>query len=717
MLTVFMKRFLLFFLTLSLLSCTHKEVLNDYQKDIKHLNNQSFKERLYNSNIALQYADSALNLLYADSINLKEINSDFYYDNLVRALNSIAYESFLLSDFKKANENLNNVYSIEESYPNKDVEIAIANIINAKMMMRLRASWVADELLMKCNCNHEYHDTLCYWAKSQYYVTKLFLNCFYRDGKYQYNELIKTLNEIEQDNINQQLIVDETQAYTLYYALTESCQILAHITNFYQNEEDKKVFYFKKSVEYLKKSIDLMNDNQRVSNYDLANNLQTLAGLLNDVNRNNDYDFIVNDIDAILLIIKDNSKRFGVNYPINIGVYDNDLKMNILIHADSLFLETKNPYQIIASKSMISDYYIRDGKLEEARPYLVFAKNYMDSINEHEDQDLPSVYKFKNTTSKMAERVYIGLIKTKASDDPEVLTNWFSLYQNESFKAFEKEKYDFNYMELRSVDKENRKKMTYLSLSIILLFIAFATIYVFFRYAHRNNKLLKKQKQLDLERIANVETCLSIFRHDMSPYIMFLQRDNVPEEIKHDALQKLIVTLNNTMRWINISTPNGLPFKKTSFVLNDVFESVAKGITNPNSVKLIFTDAPCAVWGDKNLVEIMLRNLINNALRYTTEGYVKVSAKEYEKDRKFVQITVEDTGCGIPKERLDELFRSDKLIENENSNSIGHHGFGLMLCAYIIKKHDDETLRGCKIWVESEVNKGTKIHFILCATI
>ena len=711
-----MKKFLLVLSALFLISCAHEEVFSDYQKKIKHLNNQAFKERLYDSKMSLQYADSALVLLYNDSVNLIENYPDFYYDNLARALNSMAYDNFLLADFEKASEDINKVYNLDENYPNKDVEVTIANTINAKMMMRLRASWEADELLAKCDCNHNYHDTLCHWANSQYYVTKLFLNCFYRDGKYQYNELVKTLNDIEQNNVNQQLIVDETQAYTLYYALTESCQILAHIASFYQNEESKNVFYFKKSVEYLKKSLELMNDNERVSNYDLANNLQTLAGILNDINRTSDYNVVSNDLDNILLIIKNNSTKFGVRYPINIGVYDCDLKMNILLHADSLFIETKNPYQIIASKSMISDYYIRDGKLEEARPYLVYAKNFMDSINENEDPDLPLAYKFKNTTSKMAERVYVGLIRSKASDDPEVLTNWFTLYQSESYKAFEKEKYDFNYMELRSVDKENKRTMTYLVLSIILLFTAFATIYVFFRYAHRNNRLLKKQKQLDLERIANVETCLSIFRHDMSPYIMFLQRDNVPEEIKHDALQKLIVTLNNTMRWINISTPNGLPFKKTGFVLNDAFEEVAKGITNPNKVNLIFTDAPCEVYGDKNLVEIMLRNLINNALRYTTEGYVRVSAKRYEKDKNFVQITVEDTGCGIPKERLDELFRSDKPIENEKSNSMGHHGFGLMLCAYIIKKHDDETRRGCKIWVESEVNKGTKIHFILCAT-
>ena len=710
-----MRKILLALISLLVVSCAHDDVLSDYQISIKHLNNKAFKERLYNTKMSLQYADSALNLLYKDSVDLINNHSDFYYDNLARALNSIAYDNFLLSDFEKANKSLNQIYKIDESYPNKDVETNIANIINAKMMMRLRASWEADELLKKCDCNHKIHDTLCYWAKSQYYVTKLFLNCFYRDGKYQYNELVKTLNEIEQDNVNQQLMVDETQAYTLYYALTESCQILAHITNFYLNEEGKNVFYYKKSIDYLTKSLELMNDNQIVSNYDLANNLQTLAGLVNDKNRNRDYDIFEDDLNYILFIIKNNSEKFGVKYQISPGVFDNDLKMNILLHADSLFMEIRNPYQIIASKSMISDYYIRDGRLEEARPYLVFAKNYMDSINANENPDIPAAYKFKNTTSKMAERVYIGLIRSQASDDPEIITNWFSMYQSESFKAFEKEKYDFNYMELRSVDKENKKKMTYLFLSIILLFIAFATIYVFFRYAHRNNRLLKKQKQLDLERIANVETCLSIFRHDMSPYIMFLQRENIPDEIKHDALQKLIVTLNNTMRWINISTPNGLPFKKTSFVLDDVFEKVAKGITNPNKVDLIFRDAPCSVWGDENLVEIMLRNLINNALRYTTKGYVKVSAKKYEKDKNFVQITVEDTGCGIPKERLDELFRSDKLIEN--SNSTEHHGFGLMLCAYIIKKHDDETRRGCKIWVESEVNKGTKIHFILCATI
>ena len=110
-----MRKFLLFLMTLLALSCARKEVLDDYQINIKHLNNQAFKERLYNSKYSIQCADSALKLLYLDSVNLIENNPDFYYDNVVRALNSMAYCDFLLSDFVKANENINNVYKSEEN--------------------------------------------------------------------------------------------------------------------------------------------------------------------------------------------------------------------------------------------------------------------------------------------------------------------------------------------------------------------------------------------------------------------------------------------------------------------------------------------------------------------------------------------------------------------------------------------------------------------------
>jgi len=701
-------------ITLQFVSCSKNKQLSHNQNLILKLNNQSFSERLYDSKLSLKYADSALSLLYRDSTYLIENDADFYYDNLARALNSMAYENFLLSNFEDAKINIDEINGIEKSYPNERIEQTISKITEAKMLMRLRISWDAEDLLKAGSVHKNCDDTLCRWAQSQYYITKLFLNCFYRDGKYQYFELKKTLAEIEQDNVFQRLMVDETQAYSLYYALMESYRILSKVSEFYQNEEEKNVLYLKKSVSYLRKSFELMAENERVSNYDLANNYQTLAGIISDTGKGLDTTEIKDDINHILLILNENKEKFGIRYDVLKDNSTFDFAMNILHEADSLFLKIENPYQIIASKSMIADFYIFNGDFQKARPYLLNALNYMDSIDMAERQDLPNRFKFRNTTSKMAERVYNGLIKTQASEDPQILQKWFSLYQSETHKAFEKEKFDFNYMEIRNVERENEVKMIYLTMSLLLLFVISAILFVFFNYAHRKNKLLRKQKELDLERIANVETCLSIFRHDMSPFITYLQRENVPEEIRRDALNKLIITLKNTMRWINLSTPNGLPFKKTNFVINDVFEAVTKGITEPNEgVKLFFSPAPCTVCGDRILIEILLRNLINNAIQHTNEGYVRVYAEKYEKNYDFVKITVEDSGCGIPKEQIDELFRSDKFIESENSAVTGHHGFGLMLCAYIIKKHDDETKRGCKIWVESEVGKGTKIHFII----
>lgn len=697
-----------------IVSCSKNKPLSPTQKSIVFLNNQSFNERLYDSKLSLKYADSALFLLYRDSTDLIENEPDFYYNNLSRALNSKAYENFLLSNFEEAKKNIEEINSIKNSYPNEKIEQTISKITEAKMLMRLRISWEAEELLKSGSVHKHCDDTLCRWAQGQFYITKLFLNCFYRDGKYQYFELTKTLSEIEKNDVFQRLMVDETQTYSLYYALMESYRILSKVSEFYQNEEEKNVLYLKKSISYLKSSFELMANNERVSKYDLANNFQTLAGTVNDFRKTADTTFIIEDLRNIMLILNDNKEKFGIDYNIPNNFCDIDFVMNMLLHADRLFHEMENPYQIIASKSMVADFYIFNGDDKEARHYLLYAMNFMDSIDKAERKDMPNRFKFRNTTSKMAERVYNGLIKTQASEDSEVLLKWFSLYQSETHKAFEKEKYDFNYMEIRNVEKENEEKMIYLIILLLLLFVISAILLFFFNYAHRKNKLLKKQKELDLERIANVETCLSIFRHDMSPFITFLQRENLPEEIRRDALNKLIVTLKNTMKWINLSTPNGLPFKKMDFVINDVFEAVTKGITEPNeNVKLFFSPAPCCVCGDKILIEILLRNLINNALQHTTEGYVRVYAEKYEKNLNFVKITVEDTGCGIPPEQLDELFRSDKFIESENSAVTGHHGFGLMLCAYIIKKHDDETKRGCKIWVESEVGKGTKIHFII----
>ncbi len=121
--------------------------------------------------------------------------------------------------------------------------------------------------------------------------------------------------------------------------------------------------------------------------------------------------------------------------------------------------------------------------------------------------------------------------------------------------------------------------------------------------------------------------------------------------------------------------------------------------------------------GDRQLTEILLRNLVNNALQHTPEGKVTIYAELYDKDNRFVHIEVDDTGQGMDEETLENLFRADKKVSPTTDPDAPHGtGFGLILCKYIIKRHDDNTLRGCRIWAESELGKGSTFHFILAGS-
>ena len=68
----------------------------------------------------------------------------------------------------------------------------------------------------------------------------------------------------------------------------------------------------------------------------------------------------------------------------------------------------------------------------------------------------------------------------------------------------------------------------------------------------------------------------------------------------------------------------------------------------------------------------------------------------------MIRICVTDTGIGIPQENLDKLFRIDQQVRTSGTANEKGTGLGLILCKELIDKH------GGKIWVESEVGKGSK---------
>lgn len=100
----------------------------------------------------------------------------------------------------------------------------------------------------------------------------------------------------------------------------------------------------------------------------------------------------------------------------------------------------------------------------------------------------------------------------------------------------------------------------------------------------------------------------------------------------------------------------------------------------------------------------ILINLIGNAFKFTDKGSVECSCR-FESD--FLQFYVSDTGVGIPTNRFDNIFERFTQLENSVSGNIGGTGLGLSIAKGLTN------LLGGKIWIESEVNKGTTFHFTI----
>ena len=120
-------------------------------------------------------------------------------------------------------------------------------------------------------------------------------------------------------------------------------------------------------------------------------------------------------------------------------------------------------------------------------------------------------------------------------------------------------------------------------------------------------------------------------------------------------------------------------------------------------VKIDIADDINPINADYARIVQVFNNLIGNALRYTPEGgTITVHAVNY---KNYVHFTVEDTGVGIPRDSILKIF--EKFVQIDSDPNKGGAGLGLAVSAEIVKAH------GGKIWAESEINKGSKFHFLI----
>ncbi|HEX4104576.1 MAG TPA: ATP-binding protein [Candidatus Paceibacterota bacterium] len=125
----------------------------------------------------------------------------------------------------------------------------------------------------------------------------------------------------------------------------------------------------------------------------------------------------------------------------------------------------------------------------------------------------------------------------------------------------------------------------------------------------------------------------------------------------------------------------------------------------------VYFDRPAAALPRVNIdpkrLSLVMVNLLENAIRYNVENGEVIVKAEVIPGKPFVEVSVKDTGIGIPAESIEKIFtkfyRADNALKAQTEGS----GLGLYIAKTIVNAH------GGEIWVESELNRGTTVHFTL----
>lgn len=122
---------------------------------------------------------------------------------------------------------------------------------------------------------------------------------------------------------------------------------------------------------------------------------------------------------------------------------------------------------------------------------------------------------------------------------------------------------------------------------------------------------------------------------------------------------------------------------------------------------LIQPDVSPFLVGDITRLSQVLTNLINNAIKFTEEGEVFISIEKIKDGENYqeVQFSVKDSGIGIPKEKIEGLFDAFVQADSTTTRRYGGTGLGLAIAKHLVE------LMGGKIWVKSQVGKGSTFYF------
>lgn len=191
------------------------------------------------------------------------------------------------------------------------------------------------------------------------------------------------------------------------------------------------------------------------------------------------------------------------------------------------------------------------------------------------------------------------------------------------------------------------------------------------------------------------------------------QKDNL--HIAKDAADNLLGLINDILDLSKVEAGK-ITLESIEFHLPNVARSVVRSLdvlAKDKGLKVeldLDENVPNLVEGDPVRLRQVIINLTNNALKFTSKGKVviRVRAEKSTKTEATFLFSVIDQGIGIPEDRLESVFEIYSQAEASTTRKYGGTGLGLAICRRLTE------MMGGKIWVESEVGKGSTFNFTAC---
>ncbi len=196
----------------------------------------------------------------------------------------------------------------------------------------------------------------------------------------------------------------------------------------------------------------------------------------------------------------------------------------------------------------------------------------------------------------------------------------------------------------------------------------------------------------------------------------FLLQNNPSTEQRNDledlllSTESLLTLINDILDFSQIESGQVI-FQKREFDLHQLIQKVVRTYENEKISMSLNLDnrIPIHVKGDEKRLTQILTNLVQNAVKFTEKGRVKVEAEldSFDKSKAYVRFIIKDTGIGIPEDKIGLIFESFSQVDNSLTRQYQGKGLGLSIVKQLLE------LQGSTIHVESEVSKGSTFSFVL----